>query len=209
MGVTSEMPGEAALAFANRRKSEVSLIVPGALAGMEFDETAILEFLAETINRWDRRIEEVIRRALQDESHVSRLRGFVLWREVALLANEFCTANPEFRGGAGMFNSPFDGLLMNQLFSERDLVCLFCEFFYEHRKALLRYLKDQIAAGQPLLDLAESLLISEVVLAREGLGTELDSIVGNFEDPTAIQQQAWATRIASIETRYKPAAFAA
>jgi hypothetical protein len=189
---------------------EIAMNVPGLLAGMAFDEDGILRFLAETIHQLEARIDTAIRRyiaarrAPRGISRSAALNSLLLWHETALLSHEIYTENPAFCAGLGQFNSPFEGIAKNHIFSAAALIDLFCEFLNEHRAALSLLIIEENQAGRPSLELAEALVIAEQVLHRNGVATDLDSA-----DPTPAQLQMWETRLAAIAARHSPSALAA
>ncbi|MBA3960856.1 MAG: hypothetical protein H0X40_03010 [Chthoniobacterales bacterium] len=181
-----------------------SFVAPGLLSSLAFDSSRLLAFLAKEIHESDRRIEQAMMRETAKKTEDEKLFSFIVWREVALLAHEFHTQNPEFRVGVGgMFNSPFGGITAEHLFCEEDLLDLFCEFLFENRDALATMIREENAAGRYSLGLAEALVIAEEVMRRDGYAPGSDSVAGS---PAKLVRLMWATRIASIEERYMPKA---
>lgn len=218
--VGAESPNVPARGPAHHQRREngmISLVAPGLLSGMEFAKGAILEFLSRTIHGLAPSIEgaiqafaQVARRAGAEPHDVTLL--LASWREVALFAREFTNGQAEFRNGLGMFTSPLSGLLSAHLFSEEDLLCMFCEFLHDQRDALSDLLRREQEAGRPHLSLAEALVIAESVAHENGLATEYDSGTGQgttLARPTALQKQMWELRVASIESQYNPEELAA
>lgn len=196
------------------RPFKVGLTVPGVLAGLAFDETAILRFLMETIHLSEEHIDGAVREWIAVGRAAGRSPGegiasLVVWHEVAFLANEFSSGKEEFRLGLGLFASPFDGIAMDHNFCERSLIDLVCEFLHDHRESLSRLVRKENKAGRPRLDLAEALAVAEQVLHDNKVVTEMDEVAGDYSHPTRLQLQMWETRLASIAVRYTPNALVA
>jgi hypothetical protein len=187
----------------------ITLDIPGVLAGWAFDLSGILCFLVKVLVDHRERIDAALLRkwektpVFQSENYKARrrvdeARSLVELRQVSLLAKEIYTNNPEIQNGPD-FNSPFGGIARELSFSVIDLVELFCEVLHGHREIISGLLIKGHAESN--VDLAEALVIAELVSHYLGFETELGKLAGGFLEPTTLQLQAWSIQADALKER--------